>query len=166
MLSSEINACCGAEAACSSLMTRFSLSSNRLLSWVLLGKDHSSAPTAAEMSPTHQSSLKLQETALQLTPVPHFTFYSVSPLYVLMKCHWKHGKEMKPRTMEVTEECEFREPGIGRMFPTHRGWRSNAKKMRISCKSMELTGCRVYLSGRVFAYPAGYPQYFKKRRWG
>lgn len=65
---------------------------------------------------------------------------------------------MKPWTMEVTEECEFREPGIGRMFPTHRGWRPNAKKMRISCKSMELTGCRVYLSGRVFAYPAGYPQ--------
>lgn len=79
MVSSEINACCGAEAACSSLVTRFSLSSNRLLSWVLLGKDHSSAPTAAEMSPTHQSSLKLQETALQLAPVPHVTFYSVSP---------------------------------------------------------------------------------------
>lgn len=81
LVSSEINTCCGAEAACSSLEMRFSLSSNRLLSWVLLGKDHSSAPTAAEMSPTHQSSLKLQETALQLTPVPHFTFYSVSPLY-------------------------------------------------------------------------------------
>lgn len=144
------------------------LSSNRLLSWELLGNDHSSAPTAAEMSHTYQSCLKLQETALQLTPVPHFTFYSVSPPLssVLMKCHWKHEKEMKPRTMEVTEESEFQELGIGRAFPTHRRWHPNAKKMQISCKLMELTGCGVYLSGRVLAYPAGHPQYFKKRRWG
>lgn len=83
-----------------------------------------------------------------------------------MKCHWKHEKEMKPRKMEVTEECELQEPGIGRMFPTHRGWGPNAKKMQISCKSMELTWCRVDLSSRVLAYPAGYPQYFRKRRWG
>lgn len=33
--------------------------------------------------------------------------------------------------MEVTEEREFQEPGIGRMFPTHRVWCPNAKKMWI-----------------------------------
>lgn len=138
LISSETDALGGAEAVCSSLrctspslLIGFSAGS----CWI---KTISKLPPLQRQSRAYQSSLELQETILQLTPVLHLIFYSLS-LPSIQCLMWSDTgslrRKRRSQMMEVTDDFESEGTVIGRPFPTQRGLRPNAKKMWIRCES-------------------------------
>lgn len=109
LISSEIDALGGAEAVCSSLrctspslLIGFSAGS----CWI---KTISELPPLQRRSRAYQSSLELQETILQLTPVLQLIFYSLS-LPSIQCLIWSDTgslrRKRRSQMMEVTDDFE------------------------------------------------------------